>query len=208
MQIKRKKLIHGDILEIEMPNYGFIYAKYINVLSFFTESGYPDVLRVYNKCEEKPIDRLEILNRDLLFAPQPIAGIKGIIKRLDCKIIANESVNQDEEILPDVKRGHPPFINGYDESKYEKFMVLRNLGDVKDYYFSTSEKVKHLEWAGALNIEGLIFRIKIELLKIENKDIKKEEGIKDWLEQEIYDRTIRLPCYTKIEKKYRDKAMD
>jgi hypothetical protein len=205
-EIKRKQLVNGDIIELDIKNYGFLYAKYINILSFYPESSYPDLLRIYKKCYKSPIDKLELLDRELLVAPLAIAGIKGIVKTLGCKVIANEVVAKSEEILPEVKRGHPPFMNGYDESKYEKFMVLKNLGDVNSFYFSIPKKVKHLEWAGGTNVQSIMFRIKLELLKLEGKDIKKVEALKDWLEEEVYNRAINLPCYSKLDKPYRDKA--
>lgn len=203
-EIKRKTLINGDVIEIEIKDYGYVYAKYINVLLIYPEASYPDLLRIYKTVYNKPLDKLIDINRQLLIAPLAIAGIKGIFKTLKCKIVLTENVSEEEKVLPDVKRGHPPFIGGYDETKYNKWMVLSKLGDTTKTTFSTLEKVRHLEWAGATNVEILPFRIKLEILKLNHKDIKKEEGINGWLEEEFYQRSINMPSYSKLEKSTRD----
>lgn len=203
-EIKRKSLKNGDIIEIKIEEYGYVYAKYINVLLIYPETSYPDLLRIYKSVYVEPLDNLILLKRDLLIAPLAIAGLKGIFKTLHCKIIANETVEGEDEVLPDVKRGHPPFIGGYDDTKYEKWMVLKKLGDPTKFSFENYESVKHLEWAGATNVEVIKFRIKLELLKLQGKDIKKEIGLNDWLEEEIYKRAINLPIYSLLNKKDRD----
>ena len=203
-EIKRKKIIDGDIIEIEIKNFGYVYAKYINVLRIYPETSYPDLLRIYQKIYSKPITNLTSLDRELLIAPLAIAGIKGIFNILKCKIIGNEEVVIEEETLPDVKRGHPAFVGGYDDTQYDKWMVLKKLGDPTKFLLTKLENVKHLEWAGATNIEVLIFRIKLELFKLQGKDIKKEIGLKDWLEEEFYNRAINLPIYSKLDKSTRD----
>jgi hypothetical protein len=207
-EIKRKSLKDGDVIELVIEDFGYVYMKYIDVINIFPQSSYPSLLRIYKSVYNAPVSPLTTLDRELLIAPLLIHGVKGIFKELNCKLIANEEVNSDEMILPDVKRGHPPLTGGFVEGNYEKMMVLRNLGDTDDYFFTKPKNVMHLEWSGAANISIIPFRIKLELLKLQGKDIKKEIGLKDWLEEEMYKRAINLPPYSKLDKSTRDFAIN
>ncbi len=206
-KINRKKLKHGDVIEFYIQGLGYNYAKFVNVLQIFKSSSYPHALRIYKEVRKTKLEDVADLNRELLIAPIAISGGNGIIKVLNCEIIANEDFDKEEIILPDVKEGYPPFAGGYVEENYEKMEVLKNLGDVDDSFYAKPKNVKHLEWAGASNVEGIPFRIRLEQLKLHGKDIKKVDGLKDWLEENIYERAIRLPVYSKLKKNIRDFAL-
>lgn len=207
-EISRKRLVHGDVLEIEIDNFGFAYFKYINVQKINPDSSYPDLIRIYKNLYEHPINNLESLDRELLVAPKLISGRSGIFKALKIRIVANENVFEEEKIMPDVKIGYPDHLYGFEEEKYEKWKVKKDMGDSIKSYFTTLDKVRHLEWAGAMNITVIPFRIKLELLKLQGKDIKLEYGLQDWHEEFIYLQSINLPVYSLLNPETRDFAYE
>lgn len=206
--ITRKRQKAGDILEIYIEEFGYVYFKLMDIRKVKPDSSYPFMIRVYKTVYKKPIENISDLGRDLLFAPITISAYNGMMKLPNIRIIANEEeINDDEKILPEVKRGSPPFVFGYEGNKYDEFWVLKDLGDVLNVYMVNDyQKVRHLEWAGAMNIIGIPFRIKLELLKLEGKDIKEENGLKDWHEELIYEMTKDLPIYSRLDPKTRDFA--
>lgn len=206
-KIKRKKLKHGDVIEFHIQGLGYNYAKFINVNEIFKSSSYPHALRIYKEVRKTKLGDLADLNRELLIAPIAIAGGNGIVKVLNCEIIGNEDFDAEELILPEVKNGYPPFVGGYVEENYEKMEILKNLGDIHDFFYTKPQKAKHLEWVGAVSVEAISFRIKLEQLKLLGKDIKKVDGLNDWLEEHIYECSIRLPIYSKMKKNIRDFAL-
>ena len=46
----------------------------------------------------------------------------------------------------------------------------------------------------------------MEELKIKNKDIKKEFGLKNWLEEQYYKSFLYLPIYSKLPDKLQGRA--
>jgi len=54
----------------------------------------------------------------------------------------------------------------------------------------------------------ILFLIELELLKQEGKDIQKEFGVKDWLEQIIYDAHSKLPVYTQLPENKKGKVVE
>ncbi len=48
------------------------------------------------------------------------------------------------------------------------------------------------------NIEIIPFLIELEILKLQGKDIKREFGIKDWLEELYYEKHSKLPIYSNL----------
>jgi hypothetical protein len=207
-KITRQRQKSGDILQIYIDDFGYIYFKIIDILKFNPECSYQYLIRIFKDVYKEPLSEITQLNRDLLIAPIVIGGYNGLMKSLELIIISNEDIFENEKILPDVKRGEPINIYGYDHSKYSKWTVLRELGDTRNTYFTTLEKVKHLEWSGAINITGIPFRIKLELLKLQGKDIKVECGLKDWHEELIYEMAIDLPVYSNLDPKTRDFAYE
>jgi hypothetical protein len=205
-EIIRKKLLHGDILEIEILDYGFAYLKYLNIQKFNLNCGYPDLVRIYKGFYAKPIIELKELDRELLIAPITISGRLGIFKVLNIKIICNEEVLIEEEIMPDVKIGYPDDLFGFEIEKYEKMKVMKDMGDTINTYFTTLDKVKHLEWAGATNVRSIPFRILLENLKLQGKDIKEVFGINNFLEEIEYEKTKSMPIYSQLDIKTRDYA--
>jgi hypothetical protein len=206
-EITRKRQKDGDILEIFIEDFGYVYFKYIDILKIKSDSSYPYLIRIYKKVYSESINNLQVLDRDLLIAPITISGSNGLMKALKLRIVVNEEIYENEKILPDVKNGSPIFVGGYDASKHEKWQVLKDLGDtMKASYIIDYNKVSHLEWGGAMNITGIPFRIKLELLKLEGKDIKKECKLKDWHEELIYEMSNKLPIYSKLDPKTRDYA--
>lgn len=205
-EINRKRLIHGDILEIEIDNHGFVYFKYLNIQKFNPDSSYPDLIRIYKKVYDSPLYNPVSLDRELLIAPKLISGRLGIFKALNIRIVANENVFEEEKVMPDVKTGYPDHLYGFEEEKYEKWKVMKEMGDTMKSFFTTLGKVRHLEWAGAMNITGIPFRIKLELLKLQGRDIKLEYGLKDWHEELIYQQSINLPAYSLLNPETRDFA--
>ena len=81
------------------------------------------------------------------------------------------------------------------------------MGDVNDTFFTTIDKVRHLQWAGAINIEAIPFRIKLEISKLNNIDIKTATGLNGWLEEHIYEMYSTTPIYSLLDKNIRDYAL-
>lgn len=209
-QITRKRQKAGDILEIYIEDLGYIYFKIIDILQIKSDSSYPYLIRVYKKIYKDPIHNIADLDRQLLIPPKTISAFNGIMKVLPLRILANEEeILQEEKVLPDVKDGSPIHKYGFDASKYKKWLVIKELGDtMNSYYTDDYDKVRHLEWVGALNVIGIPFRIKLELLKLQGKDIKTEYGLKDWHEEMIYQQTHDLPIYSELDTNTRDFAYD
>jgi hypothetical protein len=48
-KIKRKRQKPGDILEIFIENFGYVYFKVIDVLKIKSDNSYPYLIRLYKK---------------------------------------------------------------------------------------------------------------------------------------------------------------
>lgn len=194
-KITRKRPADGDIIELCIDGLGYIYFKYIDILKFRPVSSNQYLIKVYKKIFLSPIEDINLIERELLLPPMAIAGANELMKVLKTRIVANEEIYEDDKILPDVKSGNPIFAYGFDEEKYESWTVLKNLGDTRDTFFTTIEKVKHLQWAGAIHVGAIPFRIKLEIFKLKNKDIKTELGLNEWIEEHIYEMCFNASIY-------------
>ncbi|MGZ5281352.1 MAG: hypothetical protein ACXWEY_03660 [Bacteroidia bacterium] len=199
--MKRTNIKHGDVVEIYLPNVEkFCHGKIIDPKQIKTAIDLPHFLLVNNDVFSQPTLTLETLNRELLLAPFYIVGGSAAVTKFGWRIISNEHVSESEEWIPDTKEGWPLFSNppqrwGY-KTKYSTKLI-----------FSEWEKVKHLDNGVGKNIEVIPFLIEQELLKIEGKDIQIEYGIKNWLEQIIYDNYKQLPVYSKLPNELKGKAI-
>jgi hypothetical protein len=178
----------------------FSYGKIIDPKLIADPIYYPHFIRVYSDISEQPISSADSLNRELLLAPFPIVGGSAAITKFGWKIVANEPVLNDEEWIPDTKVGWPLFSNPPERWAYKKRYSTH-------FTFSTWENVQHLNDATGKNIEVIPFLIELELLKKEGKDIKTEYGVKDWLEQIIYDCYSQLPSYSDLPEEIKGKAI-
>ena len=201
MEVKRKHIKHGDIVEIKLPNlHRFSYGKIIEPKQLKSPIDLPHFLLVYKNTFEQPIPSTETLNRELLLAPFYIVGGSAAITKFGWRIVSNEKVSEAEEWIPDTKEGWPLFSNppekwGY-KQRHSTQLVL-----------SEYERVKHLDDAKGKNIEAIPFLIELELLKNEGKDIQLEFGIQNWLEQAIYDSFIQLPVYSQLPEEIKGKVI-
>src|SRR6266487_2709250 len=108
MQIKRKYLRHGDIVEIPLGNkVSFGYAKIIDPTKIEEPIDLPFFLRVYHSITQSRIDNVAQLNRDLLLAPFYMIGHSSAITKFQWRIISNEEVDIFEELIPDTKQSWP-----------------------------------------------------------------------------------------------------
>ncbi len=188
-----QRLKNGDILEIPLNNeYGFGYAKFLNSKKVWSNNNLPDVLLIFKFNCAKTIDNIaEIKERELLIAPVAIAGSNGILKS-GWRLIGNELILERDKFLPYVKTGWPPLI-----PNPEKWAYYEDLGDTTKMHFSEYDKVSHLEYSRVLHINVVPFRITMELMKLEGKDIKKMIGKLDWLEEVEYNQSFDIPPYSK-----------
>lgn len=89
----------------------------------------------------------------------------------------------------------------------ERWLYYEELGNPLKQHFADYDNVKHLEWKRILNIELVPFRIAMEKLKIEGKNIKDYIESMDRLEESEYNKSIDLPIYSKLLQKLRGRAI-
>lgn len=192
MLIKRKYLKHGDVVEIQLTHSKrFVYGKIIDPLKIHNPIKLPFFLRVYKSVYDSGISDLNCLSRELLLAPFYLVGQSAAITKFGWKIIGTENILEEEEFIPDTKSEWPMY-----PLKPEKWRYIRNF-DTKTI-FTDYDKVKHLDDSSGKNIEIIPFLIELEILKLQGKDIKREFGIKDWLEELYYEKHSKLPIYSNL----------
>lgn len=201
MEIKRKNIKHGDIVEIWLPLLQrFSYGKIIDPKKISEPIDLPYFIRVYNDIYEKPIQSIEALNTELLLAPFYIVGTSASVTKFHWRIVTNEKVSIAEEWIPDTKEGWPLFSNPPQKWGFKKRYSTH-------FIFSDWDKVRHLDNAIGKNIEVLPFLIELELLKNEGKDIRAHYNINNPLEEEIYECFNQLPVYTTLSEAMKGKAI-
>lgn len=192
---------NGDILEIPLLlDYGYGYAKFLNSKKIWNDKDITDVLRVFNYTSPSRLNMIDDITRELLIAPVALAGASGIYS-LGWKTIGNEPIKDEDKFLPDVKTGWPPLLD-----PPQRWAYYEDLGSTTKMHFSEFHKVSHLEYSNLLNIEIIPFRITMEILKLENKDIKKMMPELDFLEEVQYRKSFDTPSYSKIPPEYRGRA--
>ena len=191
---KRKK--SGQIFEISLKPFlnGYGYAKFIDISGINNNIGYPFIIRVYDFCS--PSGLLEVEQLDgvgLLMNPIFISGANGIVK--NWKPIGFKTPEPNDFFIPYVRKSIDILYKRIAE--VDSWLVLddkRNYFDQKAY---ETIDVAHLDIDGATSIDLIPFRIALELLKKQGKDIKEIHEI-DFYQQEVYDRTITMPILSSI----------
>jgi hypothetical protein len=202
MTTSRKFLKHGDIVEILLPRTAkFAYGKIIDPRKLQEPFDFPLFIRLFNSFHHNKISDVQELNRQLLLAPFWLVGYSAAVTKFGWKIIATETVETDEEFIPDTKTEWPKFAKKPDKWGYIKRFDTNII-------FTDFNKVKHLDNSSGKNIEVVPFIIETEILKIDGKDIKNEFGLKDWLETEIYKMYSDLPIYSMLPDKLQGHAGD
>lgn len=192
---------NGNILEIPLKgDYGFGYCKILDPMKIWCTNNIPVIFRIYNFRSKQKVSRAEEINRDLLIAPITVVGASAI-RKFEWRVVSKEKVGENEKFLPDVKTPWPPF------GPIEKWGYYEDLGDPTKMHFAKFEQVEHLDWPQSLNIENIPFRITMEFMKIENKDIKEEIGLENWLEENEYKLSYPLPIYSKLPETMKGKAI-
>ncbi|MCD2425927.1 immunity 26/phosphotriesterase HocA family protein [Niabella pedocola] len=197
--MKRPK--SGDVVEIPLLlDLGYGYAKYLDPRVVWETNDMPPVLRIFLFKSLIPIDSIGDIKRDLLIAPIGISGSNGIYK-IGWRNIGNEPVAEDEKFLPHVKTGWPPIID-----PPERWAYYEDLGDPTKMHFSEFHKISHLESSRVLNIETVSFRMTMEFLKLEGRDIKTLMPELDFFSAVEYSRSFTIPPYNIIPQQYRGRA--
>ena len=200
MQIKRKYLRHGDVVEIPLRNGEYVYAKIVDPRKITNPIELPFFLRIYNSISKTQIQDLKQLNRELLLAPFYIVGGSAAITKFHWRIIVNENVEVHEEWIPDTKRQWPILTD-----KPERWTYLERFST--HFIFSDYDNVKHLDDSSGKAIEVIPFIIELEVLKLEGKDIKVELGLKDLFEESVYKTFIDLPSFIQLPPNMKGKAI-
>ena len=197
--IKRNNIKHGDVVEVELPNKrGFGYLKCIEPKKFNEDA--PLTILIYNWQSKEPIEDLGLIDRNLLLAPLWIAGSSAAITKFDWKILVNEDVSEDEMWLPDTKGGWPPLKQSPEKWAYFEQFSTKPI-------FAEYENVKHLNENVGFSIEGIPYLILMELLKLQDKDIKNDIDTDDWLDEVVYERMADLPSYSKLPQEIQGKVI-
>jgi hypothetical protein len=200
MTTKRKYLKHGDIVEIALPRTKkFAYGKIIDPRKIKDPFDHPSFIRVFNSIQKDRIQDVKDLDRRLLLAPFWLVGQSAAVTKFGWKIIATEIVDAQEEFIPDTKTEWPKL-----SEKPEKWGYIKRFDT--NVIFADFHKVKHLDKSSGKNIEIVPFLIELEILKIKGKDIKKEYGLKDWLEKEYYTIFSALPVYSNLPDKLKGRV--
>ncbi len=201
MTIKRKYLKHGDIVEIHLPlTNSFAYGKLIDPRKISDPFEYPFFIRIYNFISKDNIADVKQVSRQLLLAPFWLQGQSAAITKTNWKILSNEPVDLNEEFIPDTKAEFP---RGSENP--EKWAYIKRFDTMP--IFTEYSKVKHLANSSGKNIEVVPFLVELEILKQKGKDIKKEYGLKDWLEELNYKNSIDLPVYVDLSDKLQGRAV-
>lgn len=200
MTIKRTYIKHGDIVEISLPlTNRFAYGKIIDPRKINNPFNYPLFIRLYNFISAHNIIDIKKINRQLLLAPFWLQGQEAVITKKNWKILSNELVDLEEEFIPDTKAGFP---RGSENP--EKWAYIKRFDTIP--VFSDYDKIKHLDYSSGKSIEIVPFLVELEILKQKGKDIKKEYGLKDWLEELYYKDVIDLPVYSNLPGKLQGRA--
>jgi hypothetical protein len=201
-----KRIKSGDIIQIPLPkDFGFAYAKYINLIEFSPQSNYPDLIRVYDFVSKLPvIDINELKDRDFLFSPILVGGLAPTIKNRIWKIVGHLTLSDNDNVIPHYKVSEP--IGELEENAKRWYYVVD--GNINKKYAAPIGNVQHLEYLGAIGTDYLGTKIAMEYLKKCKKDIKDYFDLKEYHEKFIYNRIINKPLYSEINKELRDVAHD
>jgi hypothetical protein len=209
--ITRKILRNGDIICIPIKDIGFAYAKYINVdKTFDLTFSYAEYVKFYVGIYPQRITDISQLNREVLIPPITIVTYT-VVKRLGWEIFYNEEIFEDDKIIPDTKKGWPPFIFHDDERLYEEWRFFKFSKNEPEKSKSSSiiyEKVKHLLLAGILNSHLIPVFLIIENNKFLGKPLEDGLGVLGDNETFMLARERLRPCYALLDKNMRDKAIE
>lgn len=198
-----QRLKNGDIIEIPLNNqYGYGYAKFLNSKKIWENKNLTDILRIFKFSSLNPVDDCKVIpDRELLMAPVAIGGANGLIKS-GCRIIGNELITETDKFLPHVKSGWPHL-----DPSPKKWVYYEDLGDTTKMHFAEYDKLRNLEYSRVLHISILPFKITMELMKLEGKDIKSTRDVFDWLEDIEYKQSYDIDPYNKQNKSFRGRVL-
>ncbi|MFZ4544715.1 MAG: Imm26 family immunity protein [Saprospiraceae bacterium] len=208
--INRKNLRNGDVVCIPIKDLGFAYGKYINVDEIFNiESSYSNFMKFYVGIYPEKISNLDQLSREVLIPPTTVVT-HTVVKRLGWEIFLNEEIFEEDKLIPDTKKGWPPFAYYPNELDYEKWLYLHFfsgksgkevMGEI-DY-----PKIRHLMYEGILSAELMPIWLIVENNKLNGEELAKGLGILGDNETFILNREKYRPCYAGLDKKTRDFAL-
>ncbi len=202
MPINIKYLKHGDIVKVPLSRTRqFAYGKIIDPKKIKEPLELPLFLRVYRSIHEDAITHLHEVSRELLLALFYLVGQSAAVSKMGWKIMTTEKVTVEEEVIPDTKMAWPPLSLNAEKWGYSKRFSTNII-------FADYEKVKHLDDSSGKNIEIVPFLIEMEVLKINGKDIKKELGLQDWLEEVNYKIFSALPVYSSLPKELQGRVAE
>lgn len=195
----KKKVNHGDIIEIPLPNdLGFSYAKYIDLLKLVeVEHSYPCLMLVYKL---RTMDRLledydNLNNLDLLFSPLLVGGVQPAISKSNWKVVANLDILPRDIFIPEYKQHQPDVITNDKDAK--EWFCVSNL-DIQTKTKADYNKIRHLETFGAIGSDFLGIKIAMGMLKAEAKDINSYFKLETFPEKVFYNQVMNTPLYYEV----------
>lgn len=201
--MKKAIVSNGNIVQIPLSKYmaGYGYCKFLDPAQVWeNDLNIPFVILIYNYITESSKCEIEEINRELLLPPMCIAGANGA-RKLGWTVVGNEAILEEEKFLPHVKSGWPHFA-----PEPERWLYFEELGNTTKQHFADYENVRHLEMNRLLNIELVPFRIVLESLKLEGKDIKDYVKGFDFLEEHEYNEVKNLQPYTTLPKELKGRV--
>lgn len=147
-----KRLKSGHVLRIPlMHNFGFAYAKYLNINNIHQNQSYPDLIKVFDY--RSPIDEeinFSLLNRYIM-QPILLAGRLSIIRENRWQVVGELPITLEDKELPDLRvpewsindRMSTPQPPKHGATLYTKNLILR------PNYETAISNVEHLEFLSA-----------------------------------------------------------
>ncbi|MDZ7896533.1 MAG: hypothetical protein U5N85_00680 [Arcicella sp.] len=199
------KLKNGSIFIIPlMYDLGWAFAKYLDAdIMFPREDGRRNhteaILRIHNCIlKEKPKVIPDFSEIDLLLNPLAVTGINNRnYKQLNWEMLGYTPVIEEDYILPNVKSFWPPIENSEEYVVYEN--ILNSfVGNGYKYLMTDKEKTLHLEFNDHIGMGIVMFRITMEFLKIQGKDIKEQYGLEKPIHEIMYNRYCDSPIFSQL----------
>lgn len=195
MQMKRIKIKGGDLIRIPLWNdFGFAYAKYIDLASF-SDATMVFMIKIYNYwTKTKTFDIKQIEQSGYLIQPFLMAGIVPALKNGLVEIIGNVELTAEDYDIPHFRTYGPIGVNETDAEKWYYVVDSKLSEKIETKY----ENVKHLETWTSKDIESIQIRVTMQILIKEGLEVSGFFDLKDETFQYEYQKALEIPLLSKI----------
>lgn len=162
------KLEPGTIIAIPLlNNFGYMYAKYVDLSKIWKGTTFPDAINVYSVCTPQPLDLPQLSLTNYLLSPMLVAGLRPTLKNGYWKIIGKTSLLSTDLDKASFKGGN----SSYEEIELGQWFLYKE-GKLSSKEKSSYNEVRFLQPFTAIATGNIEIRLTMYYLILQKKQVQ------------------------------------